>query len=212
MAHRLRTPAAVTAPRIIVPGATTAITRRTTLRKGFLAPWDPRVQQAWLYSLADAQRNTDVAVHHSNLVIDHHHTNVTPASDNLPEFVRRLHHDVSCSLNTLLTLERYDAPRELFDGRSAHYMRLLDAPAQASHLIYEYLNCVAAGLVDRPEHMPGYGFDFELWLVGHLDVRRPDFYFKHDRPEVMRMEVTPPPPWAARPDTSESRGHVSRPF
>jgi hypothetical protein len=34
-------------------------------------------------------------------------------------------------------------------------MRLLDAPAQATQLAYERNNCVAAGLVDRPEHMPG---------------------------------------------------------
>lgn len=183
----------VTAPRIVVAGATTAITRRTTLRKAFLAPWHPLVPQVWLYSLADAQRRTGVAVHHGICVITHHHLNVTPASDNLPEFTQNLHHDLSCALNTLLAHERYDAPRELFDGRSAHCMRLLDAPAQASQLVYEYNNCVAAGLVSRPEHMPGYTFDFELWRTGYLDVQRPPVYFGDDRPECIRLYVTPPP-------------------
>ncbi len=183
----------MTAPRIIVPGATTSITRRTTLRKAFLAPWDPLVPQVWLYSLADAQRNTGIAVHHAIAVVTHHHLTVTAQTANLPEFVWRFHHDTSCALNTVLAQGRYDAPRELFDGRSTHCMRLLDAPAQASQLVYERNNCVAAGLVSRPEHMPGYRFDFELWRTGYLDVPRPPVYFGDDRPEVIRLHVTPPP-------------------
>jgi hypothetical protein len=183
----------MTAPRIIVSGATTSITRRTTLRKAFLAPWDPLVSKIWLYALADAQRRTDVAVHHAISVVNHHHLTVTPQTHNLPEFVRHLHRDISCGLNVLLTRERYDAPRELFDGRSAHYMRLLDAGAQASQLIYEHNNCVAAGLVARPEHMPGNVFDFELWRTGYVDVERPPVYFGSDRPELIRLYVTPPP-------------------
>ena len=183
----------MTAPRIIEPGATTALTRRTNLRKAFLAPWHPDVQKVWLYALAEAQRRTGVAVHHGICVITHHHLSVTPASDNLPEFTQLLHHDLSCALNTLLARERFDAPREVFDARSTHYMRLLDAPAQASQLVYEYNNCVAAGLVSRPEHMPGYTFNFDLWRTGYLDVQRPDVYFSEDRPESIRLYVTPPP-------------------
>lgn len=72
-------------------------------------------------------------------------------------------------------------------------MRLLDAPAQASTLVYQDNNCVAAGLVSRPEHMPGYTFDFELWNKGYLDVQRPPVYFADDRPECIRLYVTPPP-------------------
>jgi hypothetical protein len=183
----------VTAPRIIVPGATTAITRRTTLRKAFLAPWHPGVEQAWLYSLALAQRHTGVAVHHATRVITHNHLTVTPERDNLPCFTRMFHHELSCALNTLLAQQRYDQPGELFDGRATHMMRLCDDAAQSTQLIYEYLNPVAAGLLWRPEHMPGFVFDFELWRKGYLDVRRPDFYFSDSQPEVLRLEVTPPP-------------------
>jgi REP element-mobilizing transposase RayT len=183
----------VTATRIIVTGATTAITRRTNYRKAFLAPWDPMVQQIWLYALADAQRETGVAVHHGVCVINHHHLTVTPSTDNLPRFTRQLHHDVSCAINTLLIEHRYDAPRQVFDDRSSHQMRLLDAAAQASHLVYEYNNCVAAGLVQRPEHMPDHIFDFELWKRGFIEVQRPPRYFGKRREETLRLEVTPPP-------------------
>jgi len=186
----------MTSPRVIVAGATTAITRRTTLRKAFLGPWDPLVQQCWLYALADAQRQTGVAIHHGVLVVNHEHLTVTPSEDNLPEFVRRLHRDVSCAINTLLIAQRYDAPRELFDKRAAHCQRLCDHAAQAIRLVYDHVNCVAAGLVERPEHMPGSVFGFSLWSRGYLDVRRPEVFFSQDeraRPEVIRMQVTPPP-------------------
>jgi len=154
----------------VVAGPTTAITRRTTLRKAILAPCHELVGDCFLYSLADAQQETDVEVHHSARVITHHHTGVTPTRDNLPEFLRRFHRDVSCSLHHLLCESGYDAPHELFDDRQAHLMRLLDAEAQASHLVYEYLNTVAAGLVQRPEHMPGTVLDFDLWKVGYIVV------------------------------------------
>jgi putative transposase len=183
----------MTSPRIVVGGATVAITRRTTLRKAFLAPWHPGVAQASLYALADAQRHTGIAIHHFIDVITHHHVSGTDTRANLPEFIGRYHHTKSCALNTLLARERYDQPGEVFDDRSTHVMRLLDAPAQSTQHIYEHLNCVAAGLVDRPEHMPGYNFDFGLWKTGFIEVRRPNFYFGKDRPEVLRLEITPPP-------------------
>ena len=183
----------MTAPRIIVSGATVAITRRTTLRKAFLAPWHPLVKDIWLYSLAYAQQETSVAVHHGILVINHEHLTVTPEQDNLPRFTELLHKEVSKGLNTLLTHERYDSPRELFDGREPHYMRLIDSAAQASHLVYEYNNGVAAGLVKRAEHMPGRAFDFDLWKRGYVDVERPPIYFGKERPDTIPLYVTPPP-------------------
>jgi hypothetical protein len=183
----------VTAPRIIVPGATTAITRRTTMRKAFLAPWHPGVKQAWLYSMALAQSHTRVAIHHASLVITHHHLTGTPEDDRLPLFLQVFHHELSCALNTLLDRERYDQPGEVFDKRSTHLMRLCDEGAQSTQLLYDRLNTAAAGLVARPEQMPGFVFDFGLWKAGHIEVPRPDFYFSDRQPEVLRLEVTPPP-------------------
>jgi hypothetical protein len=180
-------------PRIVVTGATTAITRRTTMRKAFLGPWHPLVSHIWLYSLADAQLNTDVQVHLTNLVVSHQHTTVTTERDNLPDFLRRVHRDTSCALNTLLIHERYDAPHELFDDRSTHAMRLLDAAAQMTQLAYEHNNCVAAGLVQRPEHMSSNVVDFDLWKRGELVVKRPPIYFDHQRPDEIALRITPPP-------------------
>jgi putative transposase len=184
---------AVSSTRIVVPGATTAITRRTTLRKAFLAPWHPLVEQSWLYALADAQRVLGFQLHHGVRVVSHHHLSITLGDDNLGEVLRRFHRDVSCAINVLLAHERYDAPRNVFDGRESHCMRLLDAAAQASHLTYEFLNPVAAGLVAQHDHMPGTVLDWGHWKTGGIVVRRPDVYFSDQRPEELRLELSPPP-------------------
>ncbi len=180
-------------PRIVVAGATTAIVRRTTLRKGFLAPWDPMVEQMWLYSLADAQRHTDVDVHFSGLFVTHHHTSVTPRDQALPEFTWRFHRDLSCGLHTLLCERKYDAPHELFDDRQTHWTRLMDAQAQASRLVYDAVNGVAAGLVARPQDMPMRFLDFGLWKTGFIEVERPPLYFdtRRRRPRGLRRRSRP---------------------
>ena len=183
----------MTAPRIVVRGATFALTRRTTCRKAFLAPWHPLVEQCWLYALADAQRKHGVAVHHAVRVVNHHHLTVTLREENLGDFLRDLHRDVSRCLSALLARERYDPQREIFDGREPHAMRLLDARAQARHLLYEHLNPVAAGLVERPEHMPGTVLGFGHWKNGGVKVKRPPIYFKKSRPETLWLRLTPPP-------------------
>jgi hypothetical protein len=85
------------APRIIVAGATTAI----TLRKAFLAPWHPLVGEIWRYALAYAQQQTGVAVHHGICVITHHHLTVTPQARNLPEFTHLFHKHRSAAPSTL---------------------------------------------------------------------------------------------------------------
>lgn len=178
---------------VVVPGATLALTRRTTMRKAFLAPWHPLVSQGWLYCLAEAQQKHDVAVHLTNLVVTHQHTDITLTKPNLGAFLRRLHRESSCFLNTLMAEHRYDAPREVFDKRSCHAMRLMDAAAQVTQLVYERCNPVAAGLVQRPEHMPGNVIDFDMWKQRVLVVKKPPLYFDKHRPDELELEITPPP-------------------
>lgn len=179
-------------PRIIVPGSTVAFARRATFRKAFLGDWDPRVSEAWLYALADAQREHGVAVHHGVRCVNHHHVEVTAGEANLPEFLHRFHRDVSCALSALMAQERYDTPGQLFDDRPTHVMQLVDEPAQMRHLLYSHLNPVAAGLVKRPEQMPGRVLSFRDWLGDGVVVKRPAFYFGKDRPEELRLVLTPP--------------------
>ena len=53
----MRRAGGVPPPRIIVPGATTAITRRTTHRKLLFTPFDPLVSQGWLYAMVRISRD-----------------------------------------------------------------------------------------------------------------------------------------------------------
>jgi putative transposase len=183
----------VTQPYIHVRGATTSICRRTNFRKAFLAPWHPLVNEIWLYALADAARVTGVSIHMSKLVVTHHHTDVTPSLPNLPEFTRRLHSDVSCALNQLLLEHRYDAPRQLWDGRGPHYLRLLDSAAQMSQITYDFLNDVAAGLVERPEHMPGRQLEYGMWATEGIAVKKPPVFFDATRPSELLCNPEPSP-------------------
>lgn len=166
----------VSHPGIYVRGATLALTRRTTMRKAFLAPWHPLVQNIRLWFLAVAQLETGTAIHASHDVVTHHHTRVTTTDENLPEFLRIVHGETSKALNALLAHEGYDAPGEIFDDQQTHRTRLLDAEAQGSQHVYEHLNATAAGLVARPEHMPGLGLSHGRWKSGLIVVPRPPLW------------------------------------
>jgi len=164
------------------------------MRKAFLAPWHPLVEHIRLWFLAKAQVETGVAIHAVHDVITHHHTRVTPSEDNLPRFTRLVHGETSKALNALLAHERYDAPGEIFDDRQTHYMRLLDAEAMASQHVYEHLNTVAAGLVSRPEHMPGLKLSHDRWRSGVVVVPRPPIYVDpRTNPSELPLYLTPDP-------------------
>ena len=181
----------MTQPYIHVRGATTSICRRTSYRKAFLAPWHPLVNEIWLYALGDAARVCKVSIHLSRLLPTHHHTDVTPSLPNLPEFTRRLHSDVSCALNQLLLELGYDKPRQIWDGRGPHYLRLLDASAQVSQLVYTDLQHLAAGLVDRVAHVPGRQLTVGMWVTDGLTVAKPPVFF--DRTRASEVQVNPEP-------------------
>ena len=180
-------------PRIIVRGATTSICRRTSFRKAFLAPWHPMVDDIWQFALADAARVHDVALHLSVRMPNHHHTDVTPRQDNLPAFAQQLHRDVSCAIKMLMEHERYEPPQDFWDGRDPHYLRLVDPAAQAAQLIHDYVNPPAAGLVTRPEHMPGQPFDWGLWKGEGIVKKRPPIFFDRTRPSELLLDYESTP-------------------
>ena len=183
----------MTQPFIHVRGATMSVCRRTNLRKAFLAPWHPLVNDIWLFALADAARVTGVSIHMTRLVVNHHHTDVTPSRDNLPEFWRRVHSDVSCALNQLLLEHGYDKPRQIWDGRGPHYLRLLDGTAQISQLVYDDVNQVSAGLVERVEHMPDVQLTFRMWATEGPTIARPPVFFDEKRPRELQCNPEPNP-------------------
>ncbi len=183
----------VTASRIVVANGTFAITRRTAFRKLFWTPSDPLVARGYLYALADAQRQYDVELHHGTLVPTHEHLTVTPRKDNLPMFMRHLHRESARFLQEHLLARGYDAPENVWDSRSAHTMRLLGAGAQLEWVLYEHLNVVAAGLVERVSEFPGWTSDLGLMKGGLVVVKKPPIYFGKSKPDELTLRFTPPP-------------------
>ncbi|MEM9190014.1 MAG: hypothetical protein AAGF12_12600 [Myxococcota bacterium] len=183
----------MTAPRMSSPGRMVALTRRTTFRKGFLGPWDPWVMWAWLYCLARGQQAFAVDVHMTTLVPSHMHTTVTPHTKELSRFTEKVHGEFSCALNQLLLKRGYDKPRQVWDGRECHWTLLVDPPAQLSRLVYDYTNNASAGLVERPEQMPGAQVSFRDWKGGPRMIPRFPLYFDPAQHEPeLPLSITPP--------------------
>ena len=183
----------MTHARIVVAGATTALTRRTMFRKLFWTPSRPEVTQGYLYALALAQTKTEVLVHHGTLLSNHAHLTVTPTAANLPTFLRLLHRESSCFLKAYLAELGHPAPPNVWDARAPHCMRLVDPGAQLAWLAYEHVNCVAAGLVRDVASYPGWVSDFGAMKQGVVVIDKPDVYFGRRSPKQVALRLTPPP-------------------
>ena len=179
--------------RIVVAGATTALTRRTAFRKMFAAPSSPMVRQGYLFALGMAQAKTGVLVHHGTLLPNHSHLTVTPTEANLPEFVRRLNREASCFLKAYLSQRGYEAPANVWDDRDPHCMRLVGAGAMLAWLVYEHVNCVAAGLVRDVAEYPGWVSDFGAMKHSVIVVDKPNLYFGRRCPRQIELTLSPPP-------------------
>ena len=77
-----------------------------------------RAAQGWLYNLAGAAEDLGVDVHHTTLVINHHHTSATPQHNDMSEFTHRLHQPMSCFVNTLLQKRGFDRMTNIWEGQT----------------------------------------------------------------------------------------------
>jgi hypothetical protein len=205
-------------PRLITENACVAITRRTSFRKAFLAPWagssrdavsgtvaealkrtsrSPRwdeVGQIFAYAAALAQRATKIDWHQLVLNVTHHHSQATPRDRELAEATRILHRTTSCALNWLLREHGFEAPGSVFDKRQTHWTTLVDLEAVTLRTVYDDVNGVAAGWVIHPLDVPlGHHLGFELWKAGGIAVPRPENdFFSKKLPNELELRLTPP--------------------
>ena len=207
-------------PRLITENACVAITRRTSFRKAFLAPWagsapdvvsgaaaeawgrksssSPRwdeVGQIFAYAAALAQRATKIDWHQLVLNVNHHHSQATPRDRELAEATRILHRTTACAINWLLREHGLDAPGSVFDKRQTHWTTLVDLEAVTLRTIYDDVNCVAAGWVAHPLDVPlGHHLGFDLWKAGGIAVPKPenDAFSSRKMPKEIELRLTPP--------------------
>jgi hypothetical protein len=183
----------VTAPRIIVPGATYALTRRTAFRKMFWTPSDPVIHDGLLYCFALAQEETEIELHSGTMLPNHGHWSVTPKEPNLPEFTEYVFRESSKFLMNALVELGCEAPENVWNAGRPHQMRLIDAEAQLVWLLYTAKQAVDAGIVERAADYPGWWTDPGMLRGRTIIVKKPPLYFGKKRPAELPLRFTCPP-------------------
>lgn len=180
----------MTQPRLIVPGATYLLTRRTVRRYHLFAP-DPRTGQIFLYCLAVAAKRTGVLVHVVTLMSTHPHIVVTDVEGRLPELLHYLHRHVALAMKVL---RKWDGAVWDHEAPSVVELRTPDAVVQES--AYSIVNPVEAGLVQSAKDWPGVTTRPSDIGTAVWRIERPSQYFSADDdkwPPVVELRLTIPP-------------------
>ena len=141
----------MTRRRIIDPGTTWALSRRTTRRHFLLNPDQARqLEGCYWYCLGLAAQRFGVVVHAGCLMSTHSHEVVTDVRGVLPRFLQEFHR-----LLALTTKALRGWPGEVFDKRSTGQHALLTPEATIEALAYLIANPVEAGAVRYAKDWPG---------------------------------------------------------
>ncbi|MGB5501185.1 MAG: hypothetical protein WBM75_02210 [Polyangiales bacterium] len=140
----------MTRRRIIEPGKTWALSRRTTRRYFLLNPDDARtLERCYWYCLAVAAQRYGILVHAGCLMSTHSHEVVTDVRGELPRFLQEFHR-----LLALTTKAFRGWPGEVFDKRSTGQHELLTPEATIEALAYLISNPVEAMAVRYAKGWP----------------------------------------------------------
>ncbi|MFW2389409.1 MAG: transposase [Polyangiales bacterium] len=180
----------MTQPRLVLPGDTVMVTRRTLRRHHLFRP-DPAIRQLYLYTLAVCARQFGILVHAVTLMSTHEHLVVTDPARRLPDFLRDLHRLVSLGAKVL---RNWEGP--IWDHEKSSVVRLLTGQAMIEKLAYVAANPVKAGLVASARDWPG------VTVLPHelgrrtLVIARPAVFFRPDNrkwPDTVELSLTLPP-------------------
>jgi REP element-mobilizing transposase RayT len=140
----------MTRPRIVDPGATLALSRRTTRRHFLLHPDEAReMEQVYWYCLAYAAKLHGVLVHAACLMSTHCHEVITDVRGEYPKFLETLHRNLA-----LCTKAYRGWPEEVFNKRSTGVHALLTPEAMVESIAYLIANPVEAGAVRYAKDWP----------------------------------------------------------
>ena len=183
----------MTTSKIVVEGATYALTHRCAFRKLFLTPLTPVIHEGLLFALGLALRETQTLLHHAVFMPNHPHLVVTSTEANLPRFKRLFYGEAGKFLKVALAEHGFEPPEHVFAQGAGHQMRLLNAAAQMTYLHYQDANTIKAGLVERVEHYPGVSTDLRLMNGATMTPRRPPFYFDRRHGTEVEIPLSAPP-------------------
>ena len=169
----------MTRPRIVDPGVTLALSRRTTRRHFLFHPDEARqMEQVYWYCLAHAAQLHGVLVHAACLMSTHCHEVITDVRGVYPKFLETLHRNVA-----LCTKAYRGWPEEVFNNDSSGVHALLTPEAMVESIAYLITNPVEAGAVRYAKDWPG-----AQTLPAHVGtrvirVKRPTHYFDPNNSE-----------------------------
>jgi hypothetical protein len=181
---------AVVRPRIVTPGATLLITRRTYDRRFLLRP-DPELDQIYLYALAVAASRFGVEVHALILMATHEHLAATDVLGQAPRFLHMLHRSVALAVKVLRRWHE-----DTWDSAPPSVVELRTRQAVIEKIAYTITNPVSAGLVRYSRDWPGLKVRVDELGRRTWTVRRPAHWFDPDNPdwpEEVTLTVTWPP-------------------
>jgi putative transposase len=168
----------VSSPRIIDPGATLAITRRTTRRYFLLNPDESRqIEQAYWYCLAYAAQAHGVIVHAACLMSNHSHEVITDVRGELSLFLQTFHRYFA-----LVTKAHRGWAGEVFDKEQSSVHTLLTPEAMLASIAYLIANPVAAGAVRYAKDWPSAQTLPRDVGTRTIRAKRPDLFFDPKNP------------------------------
>jgi REP element-mobilizing transposase RayT len=197
----------MTQPRLILPGSTVLITRRTLRRHHLFRP-DPDIRRLYLYTLALCAHQFGVLVHAVTLMSTHEHLIVTDTRGCLPDFLHRLHRLVALGTKVL---RKWEGPT--WDHERPSVVRLLSEQAILEKLAYVMANPVKAGLVPRARDWPGITVLPQELGRRTWHIERPAAFFDADNPQWphrVELSLTMPPMLQDRYDARKVRDAVRR--
>jgi putative transposase len=169
----------MTRPRIVDPGATLALSRRTTRRHFLLNPDQARqMEQCYWYCLGHAAQLHGILIHAACLMSTHAHEVITDVRGEYPKFLETFHRNLA-----LCTKAYRGWPEEVFNKKSTGVHALVSPEAVIESIAYLIANPVEALAVRYAKDWPG-----AHTLPGHVGTRvirveRPAHYFNPENPD-----------------------------
>ncbi|MBK7077861.1 MAG: hypothetical protein IPH44_36915 [Myxococcales bacterium] len=189
MARGLLGFAAVSVAREILPGRFYLLTRACTQR-GFLLKPGRRMNQVFLYCLAEAAQAFGIDVILPTTMSNHHHIVLYDRHGRIVEFYARLHQLVAKAGNALR--KRWE---NFWSSDPPCLVQLLDRADVLAKLVYTAINPVKDGLVERVHQWPGVSGLQALLKRKPIRVKRPPVFFDPDgeMPKEVTLTLTVPP-------------------
>ncbi len=179
----------VSVAREILPGRYYLLTRSCTQR-GFLLKPGRRMNQVFLYCLAEAAAQFGIDVILPTAMSNHHHIVLYDRHGKIVEFYARLH---------LLIAKAGNAVRKrcenFWSSDPPCLVQLIDRADVLAKLVYTAINPVKDGLVERVHQWPGVSGLQALLKRRPIRVKRPPQFFaaRGEMPAEVTLTLTVPP-------------------